>query len=167
MSNTKQKYCSRCKKEYLLTEEFFHRSEFLVDGFNSHCKSCRSKSYHLSRKPVEDLRKLLNQRIIDLKTRTKRKRVKYRTDLDFNIDYLLFLWDTQKGKCAISGIEMSYILYNGHIHNNVSIDRVDSSKGYTKDNIQLVCSIVNKMKLDMTIEELSFYCKKIIQHNEH
>lgn len=61
---------------------------------------------------------------------------------------------------------MTHVLYNGHNNTNVSIDRVDSTKGYTKNNIQLVCSIINKMKLDMTIKELTYYCSKILTHNE-
>lgn len=159
------KICCRCKKELPLTEKFFHVSNFLLDGFNSHCKECRQKSYHLRRKPENNLEKLLNQRIIDLKTRTKKKRVKYDTILDFDLGYLLHLWIEQGGRCAISNIEMTHILYDGHNNTNVSIDRINSTKGYTKDNIQLVCSIINKMKLDMTIKELTYYCNKILTHN--
>jgi hypothetical protein len=159
------KVCARCKQELPLTKEFFHVSNFLSNGFNSHCKTCREKSYYLSRVPVQNLRKLLDQRLIDLKTRTKKKRIKYPTILDFDIEYLLELWDKQSGKCALSGLDMTYILYNGHTNNNVSIDRINSLKGYTKDNIQLVCCIVNKMKLDMNTNDLIFYCKQIINHN--
>ncbi len=159
------KVCCRCKKELPLTEEFFHVSNFLSDGFNSHCKECRKKSYHLRRSPEDNLEKLLNQRLIDLKTRTKKKRVKYDTILDFDLQYLLELWKKQEGKCAVSGISMTHILFNGHSKTNVSIDRVNSNKGYTKNNIQLVCSIVNKMKLDMNIDELVYFCNKILKHN--
>lgn len=159
------KVCCRCKKELPLTEEFFHVSNFLADGFNSHCKDCRKQSYHLSRKPENNLEKLLNQRIIDLKTRTKKKRVKYDTVLDFDLAYLLELWLKQEGKCAISKIEMTHILYDGHNNTNVSIDRIDSSKGYTKSNIQLVCCIINKMKLDLSTSDLIYYCKQILEHN--
>lgn len=159
------KVCARCKKELPLTEEFFHVSNFLADGFNSHCKDCRKESYHLNRKPENNLEKLLNQRVIDLKTRTKKKRVKYDTVLDFDVPYLMDLWNKQEGKCAISNIPMTYVLYDGHNNTNVSIDRIDSLKGYTKSNIQLVCCIINKMKLDMTIKDLVYYCNKILTHN--
>lgn len=159
------KICCRCKKETPLTTEFFHVSKFLLDGFNSHCKLCRKKSYYLSRQPIQDLQKVLTQRFSDLKTRTKRKRVKYDIELNFDITYLIDLWNKQNGKCAISNIDMTYILYNGHINTNVSIDRIDSLKGYSKENIQLTCCIVNKMKLDLTIEELTYFCKQIIKNN--
>lgn len=163
-SNTK--HCSRCKIEYPLSREFFYVSNFLADGFCSHCKECKKKSYFLSREPIQDLKKLLTTRYTDLKTRTKKKRVKYAVELDFDVNYLLTLWDKQSGKCALSDIPMTFILFDGHINTNVSIDRIDSNKGYSKDNIQLVCCIVNKMKLDLTMEDLFYYCNQIIKKNE-
>lgn len=45
--------------------------------------------------------------------------------------------------------------------NIVSIDRIDSTKGYTKDNTQLVCDIVNRMKLDLPMNEFVILCKII------
>jgi len=35
-----------------------------------------------------------------------------------------------------------------------SLDRVDSSKGYTKDNVQLVCRIYNTAKGNGTKEDV-------------
>ena len=160
------KMCCRCKKEFPLNEEFFHVSNFLKDGFNSHCKDCRKKSYHLRRKPENNLDKLLKERMRDIVSRTKSKRVRHTTEIDFDIDFLKKLWDKQEGKCNISGIPMTHILHNGAMYENVSIDRIDSLKGYTKDNIQLVCCIINKMKLDMSSQKLIDYCSKIIKHNE-
>lgn len=46
--------------------------------------------------------------------------------------------------------------YTGVIPKNYeeySVDRIDSSKGYTEDNIVVTTGIVNTMKLDMSIEE--------------
>jgi hypothetical protein len=58
-------------------------------------------------------------------------------------DDLLDLWKRQDGKCAITGLEMKHqwnSLYS------ISVDRIDSSRGYTRDNIQLVCKGVNLLK---------------------
>ncbi len=44
---------------------------------------------------------------------------------------------------------------------NMSIDRVDSDKGYIPNNIQLVCSIVNKMKGDLRDNKFLLICHKI------
>lgn len=40
-------------------------------------------------------------------------------------------------------------------------NRIDSTKGYTKDNTQLVCDIVNRMKLDLPMNEFVTLCKII------
>jgi hypothetical protein len=38
--------------------------------------------------------------------------------------------------------------------NAPSIDRIDNSKGYTKDNIMIVSTKLNLLKKDATIDEL-------------
>jgi len=72
----------------------------------------------------------------------------------------------QNGKCAISGSQMSH-QRNKRQHNmsNCSVDRIDSSKDYTLNNIQLVCWTVNRMKGENTQEELIKWCIQIIKNN--
>jgi hypothetical protein len=59
---------------------------------------------------------------------------------------------------------MSTIVGKGKHSTNISIDRIDSNKGYTKDNIQLVCAYVNIMKSDKSIEELKYFCQCILNN---
>jgi hypothetical protein len=42
-----------------------------------------------------------------------------------------------------------------------SLDRIDSSRGYTEDNVQWVCWSVNQMKSDKTKEEFEFWIKTL------
>lgn len=44
-----------------------------------------------------------------------------------------------------------------------SLDRIDSSKGYTKDNIQVISQLANQMKSHATKEELLKFAKYIIK----
>jgi 5-methylcytosine-specific restriction endonuclease McrA len=44
------------------------------------------------------------------------------------------------------------------------IDRVDSSKGYTKDNSVSCCMKCNSGKGTMTVEEYVSHCKKVVQN---
>lgn len=44
------------------------------------------------------------------------------------------MWNKQKGKCALTGIPMT-VTKSGRTNTNISIDRIDSNKGYTKDNV--------------------------------
>lgn len=83
---------------------------------------------------------------------------------DLTLDFLISLWNKQKGLCAISGIPMTYTLYEGRIPTNVSIDKIDPNGGYTMDNVQLVCSLVNVMKLNYPIETLLTFCESIISN---
>jgi hypothetical protein len=73
------------------------------------------------------------------------------------------IFEEQSGCCAISGIEMTYLAGSGRTLTNISIDRIDSSRGYLRGNVQLVCDIVNRMKSNMTQEELLFWCEKILR----
>jgi hypothetical protein len=53
---------------------------------------------------------------------------------------VLELYHRQDGRCAISLIKM---VCDHNKPNSISIDRIDSSHGYTKDNIQLLALFVN------------------------
>jgi hypothetical protein len=43
-----------------------------------------------------------------------------------------------------------------------SLDRIDSTKGYTKDNVQVICYLANKMKNNATIEQLVVFAKGVL-----
>lgn len=49
---------------------------------------------------------------------------------------------------------------------NISIDRIDSNFGYTKDNIQLVGAIINKMKTDVPDTDFINMCSIIANYNK-
>jgi hypothetical protein len=53
---------------------------------------------------------------------------------------------------------MTIGIREGRKPTNISIDRIDSSKSYSFENIQLVCVVVNLMKLDMTQDEFTSWC---------
>lgn len=68
----------------------------------------------------------------------------------------------QHGKCGLSNIQMTY--YKDYDDNNdyiISLDRIDSNKPYTANNIQLVCNFVNTMKSDTNEEIFLEYIKNI------
>lgn len=71
----------------------------------------------------------------------------------------------QKFKCALSGIDInitkSFATKENRILNTASLDRIDSSKGYIKGNVQWVHKDINVMKLDLTQEQFINYCKLI------
>jgi hypothetical protein len=62
---------------------------------------------------------------------------------------------------------MTCDLKKGRCHTNLSIDRIDSAKGYTKDNVQIVCYIANTMKSNMNMSELLNICNNILKYNNY
>lgn len=77
------------------------------------------------------------------------------------------LWDKfieQERKCAYTGIILTLAKNNeDHKKGNytASIDRIDSSKGYEKDNVQWVHKRINIMKGNMSEEEFIEWCKLV------
>ena len=61
---------------------------------------------------------------------------------------------------------MTYYFDSGRVPTNLSVDRIDSSLGYIKGNIQLVCMAVNQMKSDLTVEQLKYFCKSILEYKK-
>lgn len=84
----------------------------------------------------------------EMKSRSKKR--KHDIDPDVTVEYLEQLWKDSNNICALSGVEMTF---KRKTKNLVSPDRIDSSLGYIKGNIQFVTQQANRCKLDMTQEE--------------
>lgn len=155
-------YCNRCRSYKDFCEFDRQSSAKHRMGYGYLCKDCRSKTYKKYRTkitldPDKALRVLISNRIEAAKRRALHK------NLDFTIsfDTIYDLWNRQKGLCAISKIPMTLIIGQNRSLYNMSLDRIDSSKGYTPDNVQLVCDIVNRMKLDASLQEFINLCRLI------
>ena len=74
----------------------------------------------------------------------------------------------QGGKCAISGMDIAFVKQDGKNKrgHSASLDRIDSSKGYTPDNVQWVHKTINIMKGDMPDKEFLKICGEIVEHNK-
>lgn len=86
--------------------------------------------------------------------------------LEITFEDLWAIWVAQDGKCALSGVSMTWITGRGRsgVHTNASIDQVDPGKGYVAGNVQLVCMIANKMKSDLAERELVEWAKKVVEY---
>ena len=78
-------------------------------------------------------------------------------------DFLEQLFKRQDGKCALSGIVMTWDIRSGRVQTNISLDRISSYAGYAEDNVQLVCRIVNIMKNNLGQLEFLDLCRKITE----
>lgn len=83
----------------------------------------------------------------------------------FNIvaEDLYDLWDKQNGLCAYSRLPLNNRPTDLQL---ASLDRIDSSIGYEKGNIQLVCSAVNRMKQEFSEQDFLYFCEHIANTNK-
>lgn len=89
----------------------------------------------------------------------KRKRGDIANDT-FNVrvtlDHLVELWDSQGGRCALTGKKMEHKFGSPF---TVSLDRIDSNFGYFVGNVQLVCQAANFAKNSFLNEEFLRFWK--------
>lgn len=86
--------------------------------------------------------------------RTAKSNIKQKFTLDFH-DIVYIYLVIQKRRCALSGVEFN------EIDNRPSLDRIDSSKGYTFENIHLTTVTVNMMKLNHMLDKFIKVCEEI------
>jgi len=66
-------------------------------------------------------------------------------------EYLRQLWDEQRGYCFWTQIPMlTYSIFKRHPQ-LVTVDRIDSEKGYDEDNVVLACAFANFGKSDTDV----------------
>lgn len=76
--------------------------------------------------------------------------------------------EEQENKCALSGISIRIALSHKEHRagkTTASLDRIDSSKGYTKENVQWVHKDINIIKQSYTDEYFISMCKAVAAHN--
>ena len=80
-----------------------------------------------------------------------------------NIEYIWELFKKQNRKCAISGLEISFLPSEGMLK-TASLDRIDSEKGYIKGNLQWLHQDINFMKNDFNSQKFIDLCKVILKY---
>ena len=87
---------------------------------------------------------------------------------DIKIEDAWDQFELQKGKCAYTGVELILTTKYGRKYglNTASLDRIDSSRGYTIDNIQWVHKKINRIKSNLSEKEFIDWCKKVTDHYE-
>lgn len=92
---------------------------------------------------------------------------KGRKKLEFSItiEYAWSLFEKQKSKCALSGVDINLNRTFGKFTGTASLDRIDSGIGYVVGNVQWVHKDVNRMKNSYDQEYFIDVCKKIASNN--
>ena len=150
----------QCKCGHLAWKNPVH----LKNGTSTRCKRCGNKTFIDGDKEFSIEALILskyNQIVSNLPTRKKCK------NLEFSITPkdISELYEKQNHLCALSGIDLSIDLTKKLQQQNLSVDRIDSNIGYTKDNIQLVDKRINMMKGTLDNEEFINLCCKVAEQN--
>ena len=73
------------------------------------------------------------------------------------------MYAKQRGRCALTGFELTAIRGKGRVQTNVSLDRLDNDIGYKKNNVQLTCLKANEMKGDGDDKDLLRFSRAIVK----
>lgn len=77
-----------------------------------------------------------------------------------SIDYAWSLFLEQNGRCALSGMRIEFGKTNND-ETTASLDRIDSSIGYVRGNVQWVHKDVNRMKNIFSQSRFIEVCKRV------
>lgn len=147
--------------EYKDPIEFQHHTYYAYRNHkDKRCNKCKQIQNREARNKYSNeikLYKVLQERWFAAKDRASNKGIPF----TISKEDLLNLWNAQNGLCSISKIPMTYELDNGRVFTNVSVDQINPGQGYTKDNIQLICSAVNQLKSNWDMDTVLYVCKQI------
>lgn len=147
------KVCFRCKEAKPL--ELFFRHNQTSDGYHSWCKICCREG---SARSLKKINSTIEGRARIFLQNAKKSAAKRGQDFSLSINDIVDCWHRQLGVCAYSGRRMT--LDAGQL-NTVSIERIDSSVGYTPPNTVLVCQAINRMKSDFGFEDFYALCRDV------
>ncbi len=81
---------------------------------------------------------------------------------DLKIEDAWNLYEKQNKKCALTGVDIFF--GNWNTSPTASLDRIDNTKGYYKDNVQWVHKHVNIMRNVFSIEYFLETCKRVVEN---
>ena len=171
-----EKLCKGCDRTLPLAE--FHRdsSKKNIDGRRSKCASCererqasgrRAKGMQFRGSPVlfpsrNPIDAQIQRSLESARDRSRDRGQEFTLTAGFVSDLL-----KSHARCAITNRAFDFSPPSDGTHFNrdrFSIDRIDSSRGYTPDNVQLVTVAANMAKNSMSTEQLVDLAVDIARH---
>lgn len=136
-------------------EESWRSKVALLGGKTNACKSCKLKFNNIHTTISSYYNKIIN----GLQTRSV-------GNLEFNItsEYIQELYDNNP-ICALSGLDLRLDNSLKSREQVLSLDRIDSTKGYIVGNVQWVHKDINMMKGSLTDEKFINLCSIVSNYN--
>ena len=118
------------------------------DEWSKSCKVCNT-TMRVERKNKLKCNNSVDIILRDRLSTSKARAIHKQLPFDIDLEFLTQLYNKQNGKCYYTNELLSLSTNNDM---TLSIDRLNSSKGYTKDNIVLCSKVINSIKNDLTID---------------
>lgn len=145
--------CTTCKEKFPNTREYFNiRRNSDNKVLDATCKNCAKIRRGNRDSVLESFCKTL---IKSSKIGAKSRKLSH----NINFEDTVIKYHEQGGLCALTKIPLTHIRGKGRIFTNISLDRIDSKKDYTKDNTQIVCLWANYAKQEMSDDQLKEFIK--------
>lgn len=150
--------CRLCGNEFERTSNSLNQSSKIENvTANCGCKYYKDRS-------EEALHKEIYRRY--KKGHSQRRRRQGKPVHDFELSFEEFV-ELSNRPCRYCGLESDNYNVRGHVVKCNGIDRVDSNRGYTKDNIVPCCKICNKSKNDLPLSEWEDWLKRITKYRNN
>lgn len=118
----------------------------------------KEKSREKDKLRERNRRKFNRESIILASAKTRAKK--------FNLEFSITINDIQIPLfCPVLGIELNLNNTKIRLDTSPSLDRIDNSKGYTKENIRIISWRANKLKNNASLEELEKIIKYMKEFN--
>ena len=142
------------------------RKDWVKNGRTTSCKSCASKRTAIKYPPPVNrtgYEGLSGTHFLSIKNSASKRNIVFALTPEF----LWKLFKGQQGRCALTNLPI--VLVNSIKNNNVdwdtitaSLDRKDSSLGYTEDNVEWVHKKINRLKNNYSLQELLYWSKLLL-----
>lgn len=129
------------------------REANLKSGHSTQCRGCSSKG---NRNRFSGYKQLSGDYWTTIIKGARQRGI----DFDLDIKTAWEKFEEQSCRCALSGVELVMDSLGSRQH-TASLDRIDSDKGYTSENIQWVHKELNRMKGALPQEEFVHLCQLV------
>ena len=172
MKKIKCRHCGESRLDYLTKKK---------GGYRTICKPCHNK-YEKERRKLKEQEnpELKDKRLREGRDAYKRKREQIEKDPDAKIRFWAAQWRNTpregRDRSQVTQdrlVELTYeglkkfpymrVLEKDKTYITASVDRIDSRKGYTDDNIQVIPYWLNSAKMNMEEIELRSYIKHFLE----
>lgn len=124
-------------------------------------KSCSSK-YHFGDGITHKINSKSKYRWLLHRVSSNVRHKKRDLEFDLSVEDLQDIDKKQNGKCALSGITLEFRnQYGPSQPYQASVDRIDHNKGYTKDNVRLICIMANYCRNGYTDKDVIEFCRAV------